>query len=112
MTPRNLVLFFGAAALTLSTGARAATCESLSSLALPHSTITMAQTIRAGSFVAPGRGGGPGQPLADLTEFCRVQASLRPTRDATIKMEIWLPAASSWNSKLRGTGNGGLGGGA
>src|SRR6185503_10329646 len=42
----------------------------------------------------------------------RVQATLKPSSDSNIKMEIWLPVAASWNGKLRGTGNGGLGGGA
>lgn len=100
---------------------QAATCESLSTLALPNTTITMAQTVSAGSFVAPGRGGAPGQALTDVPAFCRVQATLRPTADSDIRMELWLPvpasasgfgeAGSGWNGKLRGTGNGGLGGG-
>src|SRR5204863_4887522 len=85
--------------------------ESLSSVSLPNTTITMAQTVAKGSFVAPGRGGAPGQPLTDVPEFCRVQATLRPSIDSDIRMELWLPAGSAWNGKLRGTGNGGLGGG-
>ena len=36
-------------------------------------------------------------------------ATLKPSSDSDIKMELWLPA--SWNGKFRGTGNGGLGGG-
>src|SRR5882724_9849670 len=107
MTPRNLVLIcWGAAVIALSGAAEGATCESLSSLTLPNTTITMAQTVAAGSFVAPGRGGGPGQALADLPAFCRVQATLRPSADSNIKMELWLPSAG-WNGKFRGTGNGG-----
>jgi feruloyl esterase len=135
MRPRNLVLIFGAASLALGGVARGATCDSLSSLTLPNTTITMAQMVAAGSFVAPARGpstagiAGSGQaanPFADLPAFCRVQATLRPTSDSNIKMEIWLPAsapttgrgfgapgsAAGWNGKFRGTGNGGLGGGA
>jgi len=90
----------------------AATCESVSSLSLPNTTITLAQTVAAGSFTAPGRGGQRGQQLTDLPEFCRVQATLKPSSDSDIKMELWMPATSAWNGKLRGTGNGGLGGGA
>jgi feruloyl esterase len=128
MTPRLLVLWFGAASIALAgvagTALRAqagTSCENLSSFALPNTTITMAQTVPAGSFVAPGRGGGPGQALTDLPAFCRVQATLRPTSDSNIKMELWLPRAGlstvaggggGWNGKFRGTGNGGLGGGA
>lgn len=99
--------------------AKASTCESLSSLALPNTTITMAQTVAAGSFVAPGRGNAPGQPLTDLPAFCRVMATLKPSIDSDIRMELWMPASASgsgeagsvWNGKFRGTGNGGLGGG-
>src|SRR5712671_3706927 len=120
MKPRNIGLIVGAASIALGGAADGATCESLLSIALPNTTITMAQTVAAGSFVAPARGGGPGQPLADLPAFCRVQATLRPSTDSNIKMELWLPASangsgatgSPWNGKFRGTGNGGLGGGA
>jgi len=110
MMPRALVLTCVLACAPSSS--LAATCESLSSLSLPDTTITLAQTVPAGSFVAPARGGGRGQPLSDLPEFCRVQATLKPSSDSDIKMELWMPAAASWNGKLRGTGNGGLGGGA
>lgn len=111
MKPRNIGLIVAAASIALGGAAEGATCESLSSLTLPNTTITMAQTVAAGSLVAPGRGGGPGQALADLPAFCRVQATLRPSADSNIKMELWLPSAG-WNGKFRGTGNGGLGGGA
>src|SRR5580765_1937631 len=112
MGHRHLAIAFGLVGCTLSGVADAATCESLSSLALPNTTITMALTVAPGSFVAPARGGGPAQPLTDLPEFCRVQATLRPSADSNIKMELWLPSSSAWNGKFRGTGNGGLGGGA
>ena len=133
MTRRNLVLTCGTASAVLAGVAgvalRAQTgmpCQSLSSLTLANTTITMAQMVAAGSFVAPARGGGPGQPLTDLPAFCRVQATLRPSPDSNIKMELWLPepaataepaapkpsAKAGWNGKFRGTGNGGLGGGA
>jgi feruloyl esterase len=128
MHPRNLVLTSGTASILLAAAAGVAlraqvgtSCERLSSLTLPNTTITMAQMVAAGSFVAPARGGGPGQPLTDLPAFCRVQATLRPTADSNIKMELWLPASADgsggasrgvWNGKFRGTGNGGLGGGA
>ena len=51
-------------------------------------------------------------PFADVPAFCRVQATLMPSTDSEIRMELWMPAAASWNGKFRGTGNGGLGGGA
>ena len=113
MTPR-LLLLAGVIACVPSPSI-AATCDSLGSLSLRNATITMVQTVSAGSFTAPARGGqvgGRGQQFSDLPEFCRVQATLRPSNDSDIKMELWMPVAASWNGKLRGTGNGGLGGGA
>jgi len=87
-----------------------ATCESLSSLSLPDTMITMAQPVAAGAFTPPaaGRGGrGPqANPYKDLPAFCRVAATIKPTSDSDIKMEIWLPA-SGWNGKLEANGNGG-----
>jgi feruloyl esterase len=93
----------------------AATCDSLTSLSLTNTTITQAQSVAAGAFTPPpaaGRaGGGRGPNFADLPAFCRVQATAKPSADSDIRIEVWLPVATSWNGKLRGTGNGGLGGG-
>lgn len=89
--------------------ALAASCDSLTSLNLPHVTIDSAETIAAGQFNPPaagGRGGGGGNAYADLPEFCRVQATSRPTADSDIKIEVWLPARG-WNGKFEANGNGG-----
>jgi hypothetical protein len=85
----------------------AATCESLSSLSVPHTTITLAQSLAAGEFILPT--GAPGPNFKELPAFCRVSATSAPTSDSEIKIEVWMPM-SGWNGKLRGTGNGGLGG--
>jgi feruloyl esterase len=92
----------------------AATCESLSSLRIPHTTITLAQPVVAGQFTLPAGTpapvpGAPGPNFKDLPAFCRVSATSAPTSDSEIKIEVWMPVAG-WNGKLRGTGNGGLGG--
>jgi feruloyl esterase len=96
-----------AVAVTLSLGhalpAAAASCESLATLALPMATVTTAQTVAAGAFSQPG-GRGP-SPFADLPAFCRVAATLTPSSDSDIKIEVWLPAAG-WNGKFQGVGNG------
>jgi len=88
-----------------------ATCESLASLALPEATITAATAVPAGPFTPPGAQGraGAAAPLT-LPAFCRVAATLKPTPESNIKIEVWLPPAESWNGKLLGTGNGGAGG--
>ena len=42
--------------------------------------------------------------------FCRVSATLQPTDQSNIKVELWLPEKRFWNKRLLGTGNGGPGG--
>ena len=86
-------------------------CESLASLALPNATITSATTVAAGAFTPPG-GAGRGnaaQRYAALPSFCRVTATLKPSSDSDIKVEVWLPS-SGWNGKFQAVGNGGWGG--
>ena len=63
--------------------ASAASCESLASLSLPDTTITMAQSVAPGAFTPPAASGGEGGSslFAKLPSFCRVDATLRPTRD-------------------------------
>src|SRR5262249_28459029 len=39
--------------------------------------------------------------------YCRVAATLKPSSDSDIKIEVWLPAASAWNGKFQAVGNGG-----
>src|SRR5215831_11004878 len=88
--------------------AAAASCESLSSLKLDNTTIKKAETVAAGSLPAPparGKGKAGANPFADLPAFCRVAATIKPTSDSDIKMEIWMPA-SGWNGNLESNGNG------
>jgi feruloyl esterase len=99
-----------------SSGCTAATCDSLTSLSLPDTTITLAQTVAAGDLTLPtpfpaagARGGISFVSVKDLPEFCRVAAVSRPTKDSEIRFEVWLPA-SKWNGKFMGLGNGGMGG--
>ena len=82
----------------------ATSCEALAALALPKATVTSAQIVAAGAFSQPaGRGAGA---AASLPAFCRVAATLTPSADSDIKIEVWLPA-SGWNGKFQGVGNGG-----
>jgi feruloyl esterase len=94
-------LVFGALAVD---HAAAATCESLTSLALPETTITAAQSIPAGAYRAPN-----GEIFTKMPAFCRVSARLTPTSDSDIRIEVWMPT-SGWNGKLEGVGNGGFAG--
>jgi tannase/feruloyl esterase len=85
------------------TPAAAATCASLAGLALPDTTITAAEPIAAGTYTAP-----DGEVFTNLPAFCRIAATLTPTSDSNIKIEIWMPY-SGWNGRFLGTGNGNLG---
>ena len=92
--------------------ASASSCDSLAKLGLKDTTITLAQLVPAGQFSVPGARQGAGRggnPYKDLSEFCRVAATLRPTSDSDIKVEVWLPAAN-WNGKFQAVGNGGWAG--
>jgi feruloyl esterase len=99
--------------LAVASVAAAATCEGLTSLTVPHGTVTLAQAVAPGSFAPPsGRGGGPpggASAFATLPAFCRVALTLTPAPRSDIKAEVWLPA-SGWNGKLQVVGNGGFAG--
>jgi hypothetical protein len=89
----------------------AGTCEGLTSLALADGKITSASLVEAGQFTPPVGGGpmmgGPGAlaVFKNAPSFCRVTATLTPTADSDIKVEVWMPS-ENWNGKLVGTGNG------
>src|SRR5215831_10971408 len=89
-----------AAALALGADAAATlNCGRLTSLTLPRAVVTLAQTIDAGAM----------PQFGNLPAFCRVAATLTPSSDSDIKMELWLPAAG-WNGKLQAVGNGAFSG--
>jgi feruloyl esterase len=83
-------------------------CASLSALALPNATITVAQALDAGLFVPPDVESPPPNPR-NHPAFCRVTATLTPTPDSDIKIEVWMPA-SGWNGKYQAVGNGAFNG--
>jgi feruloyl esterase len=82
-------------------------CESLSKLNVPHTEITMAQTVQAGALVLDGQRSEP--IFKKLPAFCRVVAMAHPSSDSDLKIEVWLPLAG-WNGKFMGQGNGGFAG--
>jgi len=105
---KKLALFALAALLLTPNVSAAASCEDLSKTALPNTTVTLAQPVAAGAFTAQGGRGGA-NPFADLPAFCRVAATLKPSADSDIKIEVWLPA-NGWNGKFQAVGNGGWNG--
>jgi len=84
-------------------------CESLVKFAAAHATVTLSEEVPAGAFKAPGGGGPNAARFATLPAFCRVAATLKPTADSDIKIEVWMPA-SGWNGKFQAVGNGGWAG--
>ncbi len=90
---------------------QAASCEELLNLTLADAKVTTAQSVAAGRFAPPGAppANAAAQIYASLPAFCRVAATLTPSRDSDIKVEVWLPA-SGWNGKLQAVGNGGMAG--
>src|SRR5499427_2321286 len=108
-----VVLFSAAVATT--------PCANLKSISLPNTTITLAESLPAGTFTPPAaaappaaegaRGAGQrgGQPaVLSVPAFCRVAATLRPSSDSEINMEVWLP--ENWNQKFQFVGGGGWAG--
>jgi feruloyl esterase len=90
------------AATIASSPAMATPCTNLQSLQLQHTTINSATDNTSGIFVPPGSA-----PITGLPAFCRVTATLTPSSDSTIKIEVWLPE-TKWNGRFLGTGGGGF----
>ena len=87
-------------------------CEKVAAAKIGGTTITLAQTVAAGTFAgppAPFSGVDVSALYKNLPAFCRVAATLKPSSDSDIKVEFWLPT-SNWNKKLQSVGNGGWAG--
>jgi Tannase and feruloyl esterase len=89
----------------------AGTCESIASLKLPVTSITIARIVPASEFSGP-----ENTPTASeqaefkkLPAFCRVKGVIRPSSDSNIDFEVWLPIFR-WNGRYLGVGNGGFAG--
>src|SRR4029079_7884066 len=101
------VVLAGGASRSVSTGASAATlCDSLKASQLPHTTISAAAIVEAGTFASAVE---RGYDHKTLPAFCRVQGVIAASSDSHIEFEVWMPAAG-WNRKYQGVGNGGFAG--
>ena len=74
-----------------ASSASAASCESLAKLALKGTAITRAEVVAPGTFQPPDGPPRGRNPFMALGPFCRVVATLTPTSDSDIKVEVWLP---------------------
>jgi feruloyl esterase len=97
-------LLFLSSLIFMVVSASASDCIHLASLTIDHVTITKAEVVDGGVF-APASG----DPITGLPVFCRVAATLKPSPDSDIRIEVWMPE-DSWNGRIEGTGNGGFAG--
>ncbi len=95
----RLLLALAGAALAAGPAAAQQSCESLTQLAFPRVTITLANSMPAGKFTPPRE-----STAIDAPAFCRVAGVVAPE----VQFEIWMPV--QWNRKLLAVGNGGLAG--
>jgi feruloyl esterase len=91
--------------------AAAATCEDLTRVAVPNTTITLAQSVAAGAFTPPVPAWARAfmRPTPVPVAFCRVGGHIRPTKDSDINFEVWLPL-TGWTGRYESVGNGGFAG--
>jgi Tannase and feruloyl esterase len=106
-----LVMAAFAALAAVTKPAIGATCADLKQVALPKTTITLAESVAAGAFTPPipewARAFMRAVPIP--AAFCRVAAEIRPTSDSNIKFELWLPL-TGWTGRYESVGNGGFAG--
>ena len=62
-----------------------ASCDSLASLSLPHTKITLAQEVTSGSLTPPGAN----NPMGNLPAFCRVAAERSDCRASLARKRRW-----------------------
>ena len=93
-------------------GAQDVGCEDLTAFPITAGTVMLAEVVGAGAFTPPVAPGGSPASSASVTRtygglpaFCRVVATLRPTNDSNITVEVWMPL-SGWNGKYQAVGNG------
>ena len=103
LKPRIFVppLAFAAVMLHMAP-ASAVTCTDIASLALPNTTITVAQTYVAGETVS-------GNTKAPV-DICRVAGTIKPGPQSNVRFEVWIPTGELWNGKYQQVGNGGFAG--
>lgn len=72
-------------------------------------SVTRAEIVAAGTFAPPTPPGAQPPRFTTLPGFCRVVATLKPSRDSDIGIEVWMPL-DNWNGKFQAVGNGAFNG--
>jgi len=107
-TVSMLALASPAAAQAATPAPGAPNCEAVANAALPEGEVTGVVPVPAGMFELTVRGN-PVQ-YTDLPAFCRVSATLHPSPESNVNIELWLPAGEAWNGRYVAVGNGGFAG--
>lgn len=81
-------------------------CDQIKSLSFPDTVITDAEVVAAGPYQPAGA---PAQPSLRLPSYCRIAATLKPSSDSEIAIEVWMPS-TGWNGKFEAVGGGGWAG--
>jgi len=113
-SPTSVVVFL-VVMVVLATApllAGASRCEDLIKLTLPNTTITMAESVPAGTFDPPDLPVGPynakpmiNAPIKGLPAFCRVAGAIKPSAASNVQFEVWMPI-EGWTGRYQGVGNG------
>jgi hypothetical protein len=82
-------------------------CQSLQSFSFPNTTINGVASMPGGPYVAADTWH---LAFANLPPWCQVTATIAPTPDSSIGVQVWLPM-QRYNGRYLGTGNGGYAGG-
>lgn len=90
--------------IAVSAPAMAASCESLMNLRIAGGAVTLSTTVDSATWPLP-----IARAPASHPPFCRVAATLKPSQDSDIKIEVWMPE-TGWNGNLQAVGNGGWSG--
>ena len=124
---KTLTFLFVLGGVASAAALDSSSCEKLKALQPGDAVFTTVEFVPAGPAAPPaapaapaagapaqaagrGAGGGRGaQAPIILPAHCRVAATLKPSADSEIKMELWLPA-DNWNGKFQMMGNGGWAG--
>jgi feruloyl esterase len=77
-------------------------CSDVANLSLPNTTITLAQSYKAGDVVSG--------TLTAPVDLCRVAGTIKPGVRSNVHFEVWIPTAENWNGKYQQIGNGGFAG--
>src|SRR5688500_11006569 len=84
-----------------ATAAAAATCDTLATLALKDAKVTRAELVPAGHFTRTDDEPAAANAYRSLPDFCLGAATLPPSIESDMKIEVWMPA-TDWNGTVQG----------